>query len=190
MSEGNHRDVLNRVAIIGPTRDYSSATVASMSIRLSRILADKTCIPVVNPTRASAPQLFGAVFSTLFPRKELWLIAYTAPSEQRQEGISVLGQYEQELSLPCYTTGNCKTINCGTWEDQPIALVKNSDCLICLGICTGSVWEICLTKYYWEDDRRRGIFILRELETDVLPARLNKRLAVQYVTLEELEQLL
>ena len=162
----------NLIGIIGPTSDYDKDAVKHVSECLSRILLHNGYLPLINPTIGSTPELFGKVFQQQ-TGAQVWCLVYPKPS-----GFPMYRGLNHSLC------SHKNKIRCRTWAQQPEVLVQHTRCLISLGICTGSVWEMCLTKYYWKGMGK--LFVLRELESESLPARLNQRLRVEYIFLSRL----
>jgi hypothetical protein len=181
---------MSLIGIIGPTKVEDPDEINCINERLSEILINKGYSAIINPTLGSAPGIFGHVFKK---KKEEKLNGHSHLVGIIYDDAEQYGGYGLERDL-------CEqNINCKTWENQPKLLVEISKHIICLGISTGTVWEICLTKFYWhlkkldcgENNPSGKVFIIEELSDkkliDCLIEKLKMKEYVFIISINDLE---
>ncbi|MBN2285767.1 MAG: hypothetical protein JXI43_04925 [Tissierellales bacterium] len=156
------------IGIIGPGRDYKREAIVEISHIISKLIVGKGYLPFITPTLKSSPEIFGNIFKEDYPDHDLWGIDYEDPDPKE------FPDHNLNKNL-------CdKIVNCEIWENEPKYFIKHIKHLIVFGFCTGCVWEIVLTKFYWKHDDGK-IYVLRELEPDFMPERLNQKLKIRYI---------
>ncbi|MEK6816576.1 MAG: hypothetical protein AABY09_03105 [Nanoarchaeota archaeon] len=160
---------MDTIGIIGSTKLEQTAELVQLCKDVSGILVKKGYAVLLNPSTGSTVDFFGREF-------------------KRQKG-SVTG-----IIFDCNTEGYPELdkgicdgfLHCCTWESQPRDLVKNSRHLIVLGFSIGTTWEMCMSKFYWNDKQSR-IFVMKETLKERLPKYMEELLPIVYVTAKELD---
>lgn len=157
------------IGIIGPTNLEVTEEMEKVCEDISRILVKKKYTVLLNPTLGSTAEFFSREFKRQNGR--IRGIVF----DDRTEGYS--GQ----------DRGICdEFLHCGTWENQPRDLVKNSKHLIVLGFSIGTTWEMCMPKFYWNGGQSK-IFVMKETMKERLPGYMEELLPIVYVSAEELD---
>ncbi len=156
------------IGVIGPTKLEATEQLEKVCEDVSRILTEKKYSVLLNPMLGSTAEFFSKEF-------------------KRQNGKIVGIVFDDNSDgYPCQNRGICDDfLHCGTWENQPRDLVRDSGHLIVLGFSIGTTWEMCMAKFYW-DDKERKIFVMKETMKERLPKYMEELLPIVYVTAKEL----
>jgi len=76
-----------------------------------------------------------------------------------------------------------KTINCGTWRNQPEKLNEESDAIVCLGYSAGGLIEMAYSRWF----NKKPVYVVKEFISAELPEEAIEGLDVRYVSIDELE---
>lgn len=161
------------IGIIGPSKledmikaiGKSEEEVKGIFSRVATILAEKGYGIVLTADKGSSSEFIANKYLEAGGKKVYSII----PLDDKEFGYSWVNT---ELG---------DTINCGTWENQPERLVKESNALVCVGYSEGSIIETCYTKWF-----KRRVHLINELISGKLPRELNE-LDLNYVSIEELK---
>jgi hypothetical protein len=78
--------------------------------------------------------------------------------------------------------------DCGTWRNQPENLNENTEVLVCLGYSAGGLAEIAYSKWFKpEKDKKKPVYIIKELISSKLPKELEKSLGLKYISCDKLK---
>ena len=95
---------------------------------------------------------------------------------------SIIPMNDKEFGYSWVNVDLGEKINCGTWENQPERLDKESDILICLGYAEGSIIEIMYTKWF-----KAKVYVIKELVSGKLPIEIDD-LDLKYISFKDFEK--
>jgi len=160
------------IGIIGPSNYTETEEKIKIFNKLSKILIANNLGIVFTPTIEGTTEAFAKVY-------------------KQNGGKEIIGMEFKDSTYHGYPGLNIdlcsKTIEIPTWENQPKALVQNSEHLIVLGLSTGTIWEMCLSKFFLKNPGK--VFVIKELVQEQLPSSLLKELPIEYISLENITSL-
>ncbi len=159
------------IGIIGPSKFQVTENKLNILNEISKILIENKLSIILTPTFNGATEALAKCYK----------------KNQGKRIIGISFKNENHHGYPGLNRNLCnQIIDVETWEDQPKTLIKDSNHLIVLGFSTGTIWELCLPKFYWSDKNKK-IFIIKELINEQLPSSLMQELPIEYISVKDLQ---
>ena len=162
-----------KIGVVGPSKiekmaesiGKSEEEIKKIFYNVAEIVARNEYEIVLTPDKESSSEYLGENYLKLDGKR----IVNIVPFDDKEHGYRWVN------------TKLGETINCGTWENQPERLVKESDLLVCVGYAEGSIIEICYSKWF-----KGAVYIIKELVSGKLPKELEDDLDLRYISIEDL----
>lgn len=166
-----------RCGIIGPSNYARVAKVINLTQEdylkkvagIAGLIAKLGFEIMVTPQLGTLPYFFVQEYKKAGGKKVIGVI----PLQDTEFGISRL---DKSVCL--------EVIDCGVWRQQASFLASESDFQLCLGFSSGTLEEICFSKWFG----KKPVLIIKELVSGQLPSELDLQLNLKYVSLKDLEK--
>jgi len=155
-----------KIGIIGPSKVVNKLKIS----KVARIIADSKNEVVLTADIGSSSEFFAEEYL----------------KNKGKKIYSVLPLDDKEFGYDWVNVDLGEKINCGTWRNMPEKLNEETDILVCIGYGAGVLAEIAYSKWF----KPKKIYIIDEIESEKLPAKINKELNISYVSMSELEKIL
>ncbi len=112
-----------------------------------------------------------------------YFVGYYRKSKGRKNVYIIVPMQDKEFGISWVNTEIGKTIDCGTWRNQPEKLNEESDALLVLGYSVGGLAEIAYSKWF----RKKTVYVIKELVSEELPKDSVRDLDIKYISYKDVE---
>jgi len=159
-----------RIGIIGPSKLRNEKEIS----KIAKIIAESGNEVILTADKSSSSEYFALEYIKNKGKK----IYSVLPLDDREFGYSWVN-----IDLG-------EKINCGTWENQPERLDKESQVLVSIGHAVGGIIEMCYTKWFRNKDKKKPIYIITDMDNEKMPSVMEKELDIHYISINQLKKIL
>ncbi len=152
-----------KIGIIGPSKVRAKNEIS----KIAKIIAESGNEVVLTADKGSSSEFFAKEYIKNHGKKV----------------YSVVPLNDKEFGYSWVNTKLGEQINCGTWENQPERLDKETEALVSIGHSVGGIIEMCYTKWF----KPKPIYVITDIDFEKLPKIMEKELNVNYISISELE---
>ncbi|MFA7707450.1 MAG: hypothetical protein WCX73_00710 [Candidatus Pacearchaeota archaeon] len=159
-----------KIGIIGPSKLKNEKEIS----KIAKIIADSGNEVVLTADKNSSSEYFAQEYI----------------KNNGKKVYSILPLDDKDFGYSWVNTNLGEKINCGTWENQPERLDKESQVLVSIGHAVGGIIEMCYTKWFKLKDKKKPIYVIIDIDNEKLPSVMEKELDIRYISINELRDIL
>ncbi len=157
-----------KIGVIGPS-DFEGIDKGLVT-KLAKIVASKGHEIVIVPHKGSVSEFFAQEYL----------------SKGGKKVYSIIPLDDKEFGYDWVNTEIGEQISCGVWRNQPEKLNEESDVLLSIAHAVGGMIEIGYSKWF----KKKPVYIITDIDNDRFPKRIEKKLDLKYVSIDEFEKLI